>query len=136
MKVFKNIKTSYRSIGTAQRIVALILVFTFVLSVPMEAQAYVDLGALFGGGEQEEETITRNAESLERDSEAERARALLQSNGEGVMTKCRLATAKTLAVAMSEKIEAYDTLSIGRTKLVFIPFCGEFFSWDDSSKKS
>lgn len=36
----------------------------------------------------------------------------------------------------TKKIEAYDTLSIGRTKLVFIPFCGEFFSWDDSSKKS
>ena len=36
----------------------------------------------------------------------------------------------------TKKIEAYDTLSIGRTKLVFIPFCGEFFSWDDSQKKS
>lgn len=33
-------------------------------------------------------------------------------------------------VLMAEKIKAYDVLSIGETKLLFIPCCSEKFNWD------
>ena len=31
----------------------------------------------------------------------------------------------------AEQLQAYDVLYIGETKLVFIPFCGDKFSWDE-----
>ncbi len=38
-------------------------------------------------------------------------------------------------VLNTEKISAYDILSIGETELIFIPFCGERFSWDKKEDK-
>ncbi len=35
----------------------------------------------------------------------------------------------------TKAIQAYDVLDIGKTKLVFIPFCGELFSWDEDEVK-
>ncbi len=34
-------------------------------------------------------------------------------------------------VLNNEEINAYDTLMIGSTKLLFVPLCGEDFSWED-----
>ncbi len=34
-------------------------------------------------------------------------------------------------VNYKEKLEAYDTLTIGKTKLLFFPLCGSEFSWDE-----
>ena len=30
-----------------------------------------------------------------------------------------------------EKIEAYDVLTIGTTKLLFVPLCGDRFDWNE-----
>lgn len=38
-------------------------------------------------------------------------------------------------VLNTEKIELYDKLYIGETELLFIPLCGENFSWDEISAK-
>ena len=48
------------------------------------------------------------------------SRGLIYHNDEEVLTPLEL--------------HAYDVLEIGKTKLMFIPFCGEKFSWD--SQKS
>ena len=32
-------------------------------------------------------------------------------------------------VATSTELKAYDTIEIGQTKLLFVPFCGENFKW-------
>ncbi len=34
-------------------------------------------------------------------------------------------------VMMPVKLNAYDVLTIGTTKLMFVPLCGEQFSWDE-----
>lgn len=34
-----------------------------------------------------------------------------------------------------EKLNAYDTIEVGETRLVFIPFCGENFQWDKEESK-
>ena len=38
-------------------------------------------------------------------------------------------------VLNTEEIKAYDRLLIGKTELLFIPLCGEKFSWEDELKK-
>ena len=38
-------------------------------------------------------------------------------------------------VLNTETIQAYDRLLIGKTVLVFVPFCGEKFSWEKELKK-
>lgn len=48
------------------------------------------------------------------------SRSLFYMNGEVVLN--------------SSKIDAYDELMIGNTKLLFIPLCGEKFGWDDVEK--
>lgn len=37
-------------------------------------------------------------------------------------------------ILQAEVIKAYDVLSMGNTKLMFIPFCSEKFQWNDSEK--
>lgn len=32
------------------------------------------------------------------------------------------------------ELKAYDSIELGKTKLVFVPFCGEKFSWDSLTK--
>ena len=34
-------------------------------------------------------------------------------------------------VMMTVRLKAYDVLTIGSTKLMFVPLCGEQFSWDE-----
>ncbi|MBR1506421.1 MAG: FHA domain-containing protein [Eubacterium sp.] len=34
-------------------------------------------------------------------------------------------------ILSAERLEAYDRISIGHTNLLFVPFCGEKFSWDE-----
>lgn len=36
------------------------------------------------------------------------------------------------AIFMTQKIKARDVVEIGETKLMFLPFCGEVFNWDDA----
>ena len=50
------------------------------------------------------------------------ARELCYLNGEVVVT--------------SQKLKAYDVLTLGNTELMLIPLCGEKFSWDDVSEKN
>ncbi len=50
------------------------------------------------------------------------ARELCYLNGEVVVT--------------SQKLKAYDVLTLGNTELMLIPLCGEKFSWDDASEKN
>lgn len=38
-------------------------------------------------------------------------------------------------VLNTEKLNAYDKLLIGNTELLFIPFCGEKFAWEDVEEK-
>lgn len=38
-------------------------------------------------------------------------------------------------VLNTEKLKAYDKLLIGNTELLFIPFCGEKFAWEDVEEK-
>jgi len=33
------------------------------------------------------------------------------------------------------KLEAYDRIQIGKTELIFVPFCGDKFGWDDGDKE-
>jgi hypothetical protein len=33
-------------------------------------------------------------------------------------------------VVFSEPLEAYDVIELGRTKLLFVPLCGERFKWE------
>ncbi len=33
-------------------------------------------------------------------------------------------------VILSEKLEPYDVIEVGRTRLLFVPLCGERFSWE------
>lgn len=50
------------------------------------------------------------------------ARELCYLNGEVVVT--------------SQKLKAYDVLTLGNTELMLIPLCGEKFSWDDTAEKN
>lgn len=34
------------------------------------------------------------------------------------------------------QLNAYDKLLVGATELFFVPFCGEFFAWDDLDKEN
>ena len=94
----------------ALRIVALILVFTFM--VPDRAYAVgmlVDAGKqLLGGDEKKEEEIKKSDYADQYASEAEKLKNRLNSGPSDEKKKLRLSQAKTLAVAMSEKIEAVD----------------------------
>lgn len=36
----------------------------------------------------------------------------------------------------TKELEAYDRIEIGKTKLLFIPLCGEKFSWDEEQEES
>lgn len=38
-------------------------------------------------------------------------------------------------VLNTEKLNAYDKLLIGNTELLFVPFCGEKFAWEDVEEK-
>lgn len=38
-------------------------------------------------------------------------------------------------VLNTEKLNAYDKLLIGNTELLFVPFCGEKFAWEDIEEK-
>lgn len=38
-------------------------------------------------------------------------------------------------VLASEKLKPYDILTVGRSDLVFVPFCGPKFSWEDWDEK-
>lgn len=37
------------------------------------------------------------------------------------------------AVYVPTNIAAYDVIEMGKSKFLFIPFCGEHFEWDDSA---
>ena len=39
-------------------------------------------------------------------------------------------------VLETRPVKAYDVLSIGKTTLVFVPFCGENFSWDSGEESA
>ena len=39
-------------------------------------------------------------------------------------------------VLNTEIVKAYDRINIGATELMFVPFCGENFSWDDDGATS
>ena len=94
----------------ARRFVALFLVFSFLaVSVPMDVHAMGLLNSLIGGSSDDNSNqVTRNQESIDRETAAQKQKALLESNGVGNTAKCRLSTAKILAAATSEKIESYD----------------------------
>lgn len=38
------------------------------------------------------------------------------------------------AVYVPTELVPYDTIELGRSKFVFVPFCGEHFEWDDVKK--
>lgn len=38
-------------------------------------------------------------------------------------------------VDMPRKLSAYDVIELGQTKLMFIPFCGEKFLWENDAKE-
>ncbi len=38
------------------------------------------------------------------------------------------------AVYMPMTLNAYDTIEMGESKFVFIPFCGDNFMWEDKNK--
>ena len=37
-------------------------------------------------------------------------------------------------VVTSQRLQAYDVLTLGNTELMLIPLCGEKFSWDDTTE--
>ena len=39
-------------------------------------------------------------------------------------------------VISSQKLKAYDVLTLGNTELMLIPLCGEKFSWDDTTQEN
>lgn len=39
-------------------------------------------------------------------------------------------------VISSQKLKAYDVLTLGNTELMLIPLCGEKFSWDDTAQEN
>lgn len=39
-------------------------------------------------------------------------------------------------ILQAELIKAYDVLSLGDTKLMFIPFCGDQFKWEENDAKN
>ena len=39
-------------------------------------------------------------------------------------------------VISSQKLRAYDVLTLGNTELMLIPLCGEKFSWDDTTQEN
>ena len=38
-------------------------------------------------------------------------------------------------VLNNEALSAYDVLTVGNEKLIFIPLCGEKFCWEDTKKE-
>ena len=38
------------------------------------------------------------------------------------------------AVYVPTELMPYDTIELGRSKFVFVPFCGEHFEWNDVKK--
>ena len=38
-------------------------------------------------------------------------------------------------VDVPTELKMYDVIELGQTKLVFIPFCGEKFHWDNDAKE-
>ena len=97
-------------IGTAQRIVALVLVLCMM--IPSRAYAIgtaISAGKqLLGGDEKKEEEIEHSAIADEYASEAEKLKKRLESGDQNEKKKLRLSQCKTLAVALNEKIEAVD----------------------------
>ena len=39
---------------------------------------------------------------------------------------------KALLFGMSKEMNAYDSLKVGKSKFLFVPFCSEHFNWRDS----
>ena len=39
-------------------------------------------------------------------------------------------------ILQAEQIKAYDVISLGDTKLMFIPFCGDQFKWEENDTKN
>ncbi|MCR5097310.1 MAG: TolC family protein [Lachnospiraceae bacterium] len=100
----------HRFTSTAQRIIALVLVFSFLIpSRAYALDAALSYGkSLFGSDEKEEEAVPKSNYAEQYQSEADKLKQRLSADTGQGKKKLRLSACKTLAVATSEKIEAVD----------------------------
>ena len=106
----KKKKSKPNILSFMRRVTALVLVVSFL--VPSRAYAVgtlIELGkTLIGGEEEQQEQTPKSDYSDQFASEAEKLKKRLNSGSADEKKRLRLSQAKTLAIAMNEKIEAVD----------------------------